>query len=271
MVLAALSAMLAISNLTSRPMSGGLVGNAALRGPLNSTHSMAVVSQTHQGAEAPCQCEASNSAWVPSARTVPKCIWIDLGAADGNSFQSFLSNQYGPVANCPNGEWEAFLVEANPRFEPQLQQQVARFAGAVKSFSSTAAYDCEGTTTFYLDTTSHAYNYWGSSLSSKAGDVQRSGYEHVDVKLININRLIYENTIPGDWVMLKMDIEGAEWDVIPCLAQAQAASLVDRLYMEVHGADLSLAGTTPAQFEAAKAALKQKGVDIPDNYFSNTL
>lgn len=270
MVLAALSAMLAISNLTSSHMSGGPVGNTALRGPINSTHSMAAVKKTSGQGGPPCQCEPSNPAWVASTRTVPKCIWIDLGAADGNSFQAFLSNQYGAVANCPSGQWEAYLVEANPRFQAQLQQQVSRFQGAVKSFSSTAAYDCEGTTTFYLDTTSHANNYWGSSMSEKAGDVQRSGYQHVTVQLMNINRLIYENTIPGDWVMLKMDIEGAEWDVVPCLAQSPAASMIDRFYVEVHGADLSLTGTTPAQFEAAKAALKQKGVDIPD-YFTNTL
>ena len=27
---------------------------------------------------------------------------------------------------------------------------------------------------------------------------------------MNVNRLLVENTIPGDWVMLKMDVEGAE-------------------------------------------------------------
>jgi len=246
------------------------VASSALRGPINGTQVMAAVSQAQHNQAAPCECQASNPSWVAATRTVPKCIWIDLGAADGNSFQAFVSDQYGPVANCPSGQWEAFLVEANPRFQQQLQQQEARFPGAVHSYSSTAAYDCEGTTTFYLDTTSHSYNYWGSSMSSKAGDVQRSGYQHVNVQLMNLNRLLHEHTIPNDWVMVKMDIEGAEWDVLPCLAQSPSASMIDRLYMEVHGADLSLTGTTPAQFEAAKAALKQKGVDIPQ-YYSDTL
>lgn len=267
MVLTGLTAMLAISNLTSGALPKGSGAKSALRGPMNSTHSMVAVSQASQP---PCQCEASNSAWVASTRTVPKCVFIDLGAADGNSFQSFLSDGYGPVSGCPSGQWEAYLVEANPRFNDQLGQMVARHPGSVHAFTSTAAYDCEGSTTFYLDTTSHEHNYWGSSLSSNAGDVQRSGLQRVDVKLVNLNRLIYEHTIPGDWVMVKMDIEGAEWDMVPCLAQASAASLIDRMYIEVHGADLSLRGTTVAQFEAAKAALKQKGVDIPQ-YFSNTL
>lgn len=262
--------MLAISNMTRGPLLPGASAiSSGLRGRTNSTQKMVAASKTSRS-DAPCQCEASNPAWVASTRTVPKCIWIDLGAADGNSFQTFLSNGYGPVARCPSSQWEAYLVEANPRFQAQLQQQAARFPGAVHSLSSTAAFRCEGNTTFYLDTTSHSHNYWGSSLSSKAGDVQRSGFEHVPVTLMNVARLIYEKTIPGDWVMLKMDIEGAEWDVLPCLARAPAAGLIDRLYMEVHGADLSLTGTTPDQFEQAKAALKKKGVDIPQ-YFSNTL
>lgn len=268
MVLAALSATLAVSILTAVQTPGASAVSVSLRGPTDAAQTVAAAAKVEQQ-RAPCQCEASNPSWVKSNRSEARCIFIDLGAAGGNSFQMFLANGYGPVGNCPSGKWEAFLVEANPRFEKNLEAQVAAFPGAVHSFTSTAAFDCEGSTSFYLDTKSTQYNYWGSSLSKKAGDVKKSGFEHVDVKLVNLNRLIYENTIPGDWVMVKMDIEGAEWDVLPCLAQAPAASLVDRLYMEVHGADLSLTGTTPAQLEAAKAALKQKGVDIPP-YFSNT-
>mmetsp|Transcript_88669 Transcript_88669/g.286438 ORF Transcript_88669/g.286438 Transcript_88669/m.286438 type:complete len:104 (+) Transcript_88669:391-702(+) len=102
--------------------------------------------------------------------------------------------------------------------------------------------------------------------------------QHVDVQLMNLNRLLKEKTIQGDWVMVKMDIEGAAWDVLPCLAkvprvcapQAESASLIDRLYMEVHPGSLSMRGTTNPDFVAAKEVLKKRGVDIPD-YFSNTL
>mmetsp|Transcript_88671 Transcript_88671/g.286445 ORF Transcript_88671/g.286445 Transcript_88671/m.286445 type:complete len:132 (+) Transcript_88671:513-908(+) len=48
-------------------------------------------------ATAPCQCEANDPKWAPPTRNIPKCIFIDLGAADGNSFNAFLSNSYGPV------------------------------------------------------------------------------------------------------------------------------------------------------------------------------
>jgi len=70
--------------------------------------------------------------------------------------------------------------------------------------------------------------------------------------------------------MLKMDIEGVEWDVLPCMAQASSSALVDRLYLEQHPAEWGMVGTTPTEMETAKNTLRSKGVDIPD-YFSQTL
>jgi len=52
------------------------------------------------------------------------------------------------------------------------------------------SFDCEGTTTFYLDTQSQEENYWGSSLSPNHPDVQRSGKKAVHVTVANLNRLL---------------------------------------------------------------------------------
>ena len=35
---------------------------------------------------------ANNPNWKKTARTEPKCIFIDLGAADGNTFAKFLES-----------------------------------------------------------------------------------------------------------------------------------------------------------------------------------
>eukprot|EP00438_Fugacium_kawagutii_P006640 Skav235739 [mRNA] locus=scaffold1686:178517:179823:- [translate_table: standard] len=34
--------------------------------------------------------------------------------------------------------------------------------------------------------------------------------------------------------MLKVDIEGAEYNLLPCLAQFKDAGLIDRMYLEEH-------------------------------------
>jgi len=233
-------------------------------------HGLTAVNSTSTHRASPCNCMAASATWKSCTRTVPRCVFIDLGAADGNSFNQFLSDHYGKVSNCPSGQWSAVLVEANPRFDSQLAQVGGSHLNQVTVMSSTAAYMCEAQTSFYLDTVNTNANYWGSSMSSSHPDVQKSGQTKVTVPTMNLVRILQEQTIPGDWVMVKMDIEGSEYDVLPCLAQAPAASLIDRLYMEQHSASWGNTGTTPAQMETAKAELRRRGVDIPD-YFSHTL
>jgi FkbM family methyltransferase len=217
----------------------------------------------------PCQCVANDPSWKPCTRTIPRCVFIDLGAADGNSFGTFLSDGYGPVAKCPSAQWSAVLVEANPRFNDPLAA-VGKKHTNVEVKSSTAAYMCEGETSFFLDTVNTAKNFWGSSMSSNHPDVQNSGKTKVTVPTTNLNKILFEQTMPGDWVMVKMDIEGSEFDVLPCTAKSAAAHLIDRLYLEQHSPDWGMAGTTAVQMEATKNELRSKGVDIP-NYFSQTL
>lgn len=221
-----------------------------------------------------CSCQPSDSKWVKTKRTVPRCIFIDLGAADGNSFGSFTADTYGPVANCPSGgSYEAFLVEANPRFQAALdtiETHNKQPKALVHALAPNAAYMCEGQTSFYLDTVNHDNNYWGSSMSSNHPDVQKSGQEKVTVNTVNLMKLIAENTIPQDYVLVKMDIEGAEYDILPCLANSPHASLVDKLLVEYHPLNTATTGTTQAQIDAARETLSQKGVAMPD-YNSPTL
>lgn len=218
---------------------------------------------------APCACETESRHWVPPERTEfdSKCLFIDLGAANGNTFEDFLNNRYVETAYCPLGHWEAVLVEANPRFDTALRSIAAKYqesSARVQVMPSTAAFMCEAEASFFLDTVNQNHSYWGSSLSSRHPDVQKSGLKKVRVPTLNLNQLIVERAIPADYVILKLDVEGAEYDILPCLAKSSAASLVDVVYVEVHQPSLSLTGTTPAAFEASLVALKAKGVDIPD-------
>jgi len=194
----------------------------------------------------------------------PKCVFIDLGSGSGKNLQAWTSDKYGPLANCPGGQWEAILVEANPLFEPVLKNVSEKWSSQVTLDVSTAAYMCEAKTAFYLDTKDVQKNVWGSGLNAHDKDTMLGdGLNKVEVATININRLLTENTIPGDWVMMNMDVEGAEFDIIPCMAESAAASLVDRLYMEQHDPSWGLEGATPTTMQTALAGLRTRGVDIP--------
>lgn len=219
-----------------------------------------------------CKCMPSNPTWSQTSRTSPKCIFIDLGAANGNTFEDFLNDRYGPVKNCAHGtgDYEAFLVEANPRFANDLTSLQKKYPQKVHALPSTAAYMCEGTTTFYLDTVTTEHNYWGSSMSANHQDVQKSGAKQkVTVPTSNLMKILSENTIPDDYVIVKMDIEGAEWDILPCLAESPLAKKIDRLYLEQHPSSWSVSQPAEDSMPKTKAKLANQGVDMP-GYFSNT-
>jgi FkbM family methyltransferase len=230
-----------------------------------------VNSTARRTAAPPCQCEPNNPSWKPTSRTEPKCVFIDLGAANANSFQEFLAGKYGPVTKCPSGgKWEAFLVEANPKFKKELDWAAWKYPGMVHAYSSTAAYSCKGTTSFSIDP-DVANNHWGSSMKRSTESYDHDGSVTITVPTLNVNQLIFEQLIPGDWAMLKVDIEGAEYDLIPCLALSSHVHLLDRMYVEEHWYLQNSSVYTPTQYEQAKTNLKGMGVDIPADYFSHTM
>lgn len=237
----------------------------------SSLASKLLVNNTREGSDfqvtdPTCQCLANDPIWKATTRTEAKCIFIDLGAADGNTFAKFTQNGYGPIHDCPNGgKWEAFLVEANPQFTPALNALQENFVGQVHSYAEHAAFSCEGTTSFFIDM-DKAHNQWGSSLMKDAPDAKKSGNVKVTVPMLNVAKLIAENVRPDDWVMLKVDIEGAEYDVMPCLAQFKDAGMIDRIYLEEHW---WFSSVTPARKQAIAEAKKQltaMHVDIPVYY-----
>jgi FkbM family methyltransferase len=214
--------------------------------------------------EAPCECEVEGSDWKRQAQRPPRCIFIDLGAADGNTFNRFLSNGFGDVSKCPShGSYEAILVEANPVFNKPLQSLEKNFSGKVRSVISTAAYMCEGKTSFFLDTVDVDQHFWGSSMSPNARDVQRSGKRKVTVPLVNLNRLLWETAIKEDYVLVKMDVEGSEHDILPCLANSRSAELVDALYVEQHPVAWSRAGAQEGSLQRALTIFQERGVSTP--------
>lgn len=237
---------------------------AAIKVHVNSTMSHLLDSE-----KAPCACVANNKAWQKTSRTTPKCIFIDLGAADGNTFDEFIADGFGPVRNCPSGgQWEAFLVEANPIFSQKLGAIQRNLKDQVHSLAETAAFSCTGTTSFFIDT-DKKHNYWGSSMFASAPDAARSGHKKVTVPTINVAQLIAENTIPEDYVILKVDIESAEYRVIPCLAEFNDARLVDQILLEEHSWFPSVTAEDKAVMAASKKKLKNIGISMP-RYFSPT-
>ena len=133
-------------------------------------------------------------------------------------------------------------------------------------FPSTVVDVKDGTRTFFLDTVNQEHDYWGSSIYSTQPDVKASKSNGTELSAINIARWLLMNTLPRDFVVVKMDIEGAEYEVVPHMLEMGCGKVVDHLLVEWHG---NIKGVTDdeetlARANAAKEALKKEGVQMPD-------
>lgn len=224
----------------------------------------------------PCSCEPSSSTWKRCARSRPRCVFIDLGAGDGHGAQTFADPEgygFGPVKNCPSqGSWTALLVEPDPAFAASLDLAVAKYPGRVRALTSVAPYVCEGQVTIRSRPNDDVHN---SSLrlpapnpgivdnSSSSATVRLPPGPHVPapraplkVRTMNLNRVLYEQTIADDWVIVRMGSTVPTHAVLPCLATAPAAALIDQLYTSA---------PDPPSANAI-AALKKRRVDVVVGY-----
>lgn len=137
-----------------------------------------------------------------------------------------------------NVSWEVYAFEANPTFNSILietKNEVVLNGHTVNLFNETAAWIYDGTIVFYLDTVNTDRNFWGSSLNKKHPDVVKSGINvtSVTVKCVDIARLIKQYKVE-DIIVLKVDIEGAEYDLLMDFFKKDVFKLIDYIAVEFH-------------------------------------
>ncbi|GJJ75689.1 hypothetical protein EMPS_08047 [Entomortierella parvispora] len=106
---------------------------------------------------------------------------------------------------------------------------------------STVADVEDGIRTFYLDTANNGHDYWGSSIYAGHQDAKASGSKGTRLISINLARWLFVNFSSRDFVVVKLDIEDAEYEIVPHLAQMKAGIVTDYLLVEWHHFDLGMA------------------------------
>ncbi|KAG0303623.1 hypothetical protein BGZ98_006461 [Dissophora globulifera] len=208
----------------------------------------------------------------------PRFIFVDLGANRADSLQVFMQHPEAKFKyDYPRPEWasyknaEIYLFEANPVFNTALVQAKEHYDALgvkVNIFPSTVVDITDGTRTFFLDTVNTATDFWGSSIYATHPDVVLSQSKGTELAAVNLARWLLMNTLPRDFVVVKMDIEGAEYELVPHLAEMSTWSVIDYLLVEWHGAEIG--GGTPEEIkyremkaDAAGKRMVQEGVQMP--------
>lgn len=145
-------------------------------------------------------------------------IFIDLGAYDGDTIREFLNWGW------PYGDPSEFIIyafEPNPKFEKQL-------SGMGVIYSNRAAWIEEGEAEFAADPTETPM---GSTLMSSKRHLWEIS-PHIKVPTFDLSEWVKQ--FKDDFVILKMDIEGAEFPVLRKMIDDKTVQYIDHLWVEMH-------------------------------------
>jgi len=215
-----------------------------------------------------CECQRWHPSWIPCQRLKPRCVFLQIGANNGESYRGYMGAQqydcHGNAANYDLGndivvrDCHAVLVEPNPDFSNHLENVRQQTSSSIEVLSQTAFYQCDGTSIFYID---ESPGEFGSSLHPEF--IKDKYSKKFEVDLVNLNRWLIENVIVLDTVVVTMDAEGSEWNMLPCLSQSPAATLIDFLYVETHRTYKTQ--ESQDDYIGAWQALRNAGIRIVDH------
>lgn len=173
-------------------------------------------------------------------------IFIDGGANVGTSIKLFL-NKY------PNAEdFKIYSFEANSKLIKSLE----KYKDKATIFNK-AIYTEDTTINFYT----------GDSLSSSLRKDKTTGRLNisspVQVEAIDLASFIKSSFSKKDYIVLKLDVEGAEYSILPHLIQESIFDgWVNELFGEWHYTKLKY--VTKEQHDALEKALSAKGFSMKE-------
>jgi FkbM family methyltransferase len=174
-------------------------------------------------------------------------VYIDMGANNGDSVYKFFGfpypsykNGYAPKyptlvseADVRDNAWIVYVFEANPRFnEPlsKMKKDVESERRQINLFNATAAWVYNGNVTFYAEVSNEDFNFWGSSVKS---DFVHKEKTNLTVRCVDISAIL-RNYTEEDYVVVKFDIEGAEYDLLVRWITENTLRILDVVSIEYH-------------------------------------
>lgn len=152
-----------------------------------------------------------------------KYIFIDLGAYNGDSIEYFMSGKVDlPVQ--PD-RFDIYAFEPNPEYCAKVKK--LKYDN-IKLISQKAAWIEDGKTTFAKDITE---NPMGSTLMKSKVDLWNNS-EHIEVETFDFTEWIKQ--FENDFVIVKMDIEGAEFPILNKMIIDGTDIIMQELWVEMH-------------------------------------
>ena len=94
----------------------------------------------------------------------------------------------------------------------------------------------DGTRSFFLDREDgDGSTFYESKLTRESGGIGTLDIKRpIQVETVDLARWIRENLTKSDYIALKLDVEGAEYDVLERMIETDVLSYVNALFIEWH-------------------------------------
>lgn len=151
--------------------------------------------------------------------------FIDLGAYTGDTIQQFHS--WMLISDNPN-KYTIYAFEPNPDLTKQMKDVASQYKNVI--FKPWAAWIFDGRIEFAKDQT--ATPMGSTVMESKAAiwDI----HPHVKVKCFNFPQWLKQMFKEDDEVIVKMDIEGAEFPILEAMLANGSITIPKKLLVEFH-------------------------------------
>lgn len=155
-----------------------------------------------------------------------KNVFIDCGAHTGLSVDYFLKN-------FPDSDtYEIHSFECSPAIAKDLKKSILKYSN-VYAYEA-AVWIHNNTDKFYLG------NTYSSTLCKEKHTGNIDVNNPIEVQCIRLSDFIQNNFSINDNIILKLDIEGAEYKVLDDLINTNIISYINVLYGEWHWPKISL-------------------------------
>lgn len=144
-------------------------------------------------------------------------VFIDGGANKGQSTKKFLS--VWPDSD----QYEIFMFEPNSK-APWIR-------GSKTKLVRKALWIYDGEIDFY----EKQPNSEANTILKQKVSLSKARFEKHTVKCISLSKWILDNFKKDDYIILKLDVECAEYKIIKDLHENRCLSFVNLLFCEIHG------------------------------------
>jgi FkbM family methyltransferase len=164
---------------------------------------------------------------APRVRSARRRVFIDCGANTCTVLRGFIKR-------FPNFEFFAF--EAQPELAVEGERAIRELPQTEIQYFNKAVWTRTEELNFYLATRWGPNHRGGSTLlTGNTKNQSAIDYESpIRVEAIDFSSWLRENFVQEDYVIVKMDIEGAEYDVLEKIISDGNLPLMDELIIEFH-------------------------------------